>query len=1135
MRKLLFIFTLFVSLISNAQVVGRQNTDQYPITAWGSLTYGLTWLPNGYANTGDKKYPLIIFLHGAGEAGTTAAHLSRLLNNSIPMHIANGWNATVTNPITNQPDSFIVISPQAGGWSYNYNTLKYILPNVLSRYRVDETRIYLTGLSAGGGGAFSVIGSNDSLFTRKFAAIATSSSAGVDGVNGYTDLQVEAQLRNAKRDSVHVWTVAGEQDYLLNTDVRYHDSTNKLSPAIPNKLTVIVTLGHSTWTKQYDTLFRPTVNYYGNSGNCQNGCNNGGITVAPNTNGSSVRGSGVTQDSLNVYEWFLLWSRTAVFTISAGADQTIELPTNSVTLTGSAVPSQGNTISSYGWSKVSGGSATITSPSSSTTTVTGLLAGSYTFRITVTESTGNIKTDDVSITVNASTEHYAPLIVAGADQSITLPTSTANVTSSTTIYDGETETISWTKFRIPDYNKSGVKIYGLGSSTMSGLNGPTTSDSSFISRLRQYYVGRGLVDSVLNYGVDGGADLGIAFPTGYTSPFGLQSPLSTNNISKVLSTGGDNSKKIVIINFPTNSLDGSITATQYAQALQILKDTLESYGIATYITTTQPRQDFNSTIEAKLKVVRDTIMNRFGDRALDFYTGLTVPGTTQMIPIYASSDSIHMTNAGHERFFQIVKEKNILKTLMTTASSISTPTAKNTAITGLTEGVHTFQVGVMDGRGLAASDTLTVTVSAAVGCSGTSYTPIPAGDNGYNNTYNLQPGDTLYLDGSHTFSYVYLFNRHGTANCPIIITNKNGQAKLRGDELKLENCSYIKVLGNGDISHTYGISIRPYGVDTIVNGKFGINILGKSKNIEIGYVKISNAGMGMSIKHDPDCDTTYNYPNYVMDSITIHNNHITQTWNQGLYIGNTAADNNQYGYSPRPIVCSGDTVYYNPMRLGHVKVYNNYIDSTGRGGIQLSASSHGLNEIYNNTVKHSGMNGDEAQGNAIVLGAYTSAHIYNNTVSNTYTHGIASEGGSNTDTTIKIWNNSIDSSGYLAAYDLSVTGRYEIKISTEPTYSDSLSWPYSTFIKTIFQDNDDSTRFSIKDNQFGLRKQTYGVGIFDQSNTIHVNGNIICGNINTLGGSVTVNVEGANVVTWGNDCNSGPYKGFKLRGRRIKF
>ena len=74
-------------------------------------------------------------------------------------------------------------------------------------------------------------------------------------------------------------------------------------------------------------------------------------------------------------------------TANAGADKVISLPTNSVTLTGSGSDPDGS-IASYAWSKVSGGSATINNPSSATTTISGLVQGSYIFRLTVTDNGG---------------------------------------------------------------------------------------------------------------------------------------------------------------------------------------------------------------------------------------------------------------------------------------------------------------------------------------------------------------------------------------------------------------------------------------------------------------------------------------------------------------------------------------------------------------------------------------------------------------------------------------------------------------------------------------------------------------------------------------------------------------------------
>lgn len=88
-------------------------------------------------------------------------------------------------------------------------------------------------------------------------------------------------------------------------------------------------------------------------------------------------------------------------TANAGTDQTITLPTSSVTLTGSGNDSDGS-ISAYAWTKISGTGGTIVSPTSATTSVTGLTAGTYVFRLTVTDNASATGTDDITVTVNAA-------------------------------------------------------------------------------------------------------------------------------------------------------------------------------------------------------------------------------------------------------------------------------------------------------------------------------------------------------------------------------------------------------------------------------------------------------------------------------------------------------------------------------------------------------------------------------------------------------------------------------------------------------------------------------------------------------------------------------------------------------------
>ncbi|MCW5928524.1 MAG: T9SS type A sorting domain-containing protein [Chitinophagaceae bacterium] len=134
-------------------------------------------------------------------------------------------------------------------------------------------------------------------------------------------------------------------------------------------------------------------------------------------------------------------------TANAGTNQTITLPTNSVTLTGSGTDTDG-TISSYTWTKVSGPAATIATPSAAKTNVTGLVAGTYVFRLTVTDNSGATGTANVTITVNAA-PNQAPAANAGPNQTITLPTNSVTLTGSGTDTDGTISSYTWTKVSGP--------------------------------------------------------------------------------------------------------------------------------------------------------------------------------------------------------------------------------------------------------------------------------------------------------------------------------------------------------------------------------------------------------------------------------------------------------------------------------------------------------------------------------------------------------------------------------------------------------------------------------------------------------------------------------------------------------------
>ncbi len=99
--------------------------------------------------------------------------------------------------------------------------------------------------------------------------------------------------------------------------------------------------------------------------------------------------------------------------VNAGSPQTIKLPVNAVNLNGVATGNNGAIIKTTVWTKLSGNTATIASPSNLATTVTGLIAGTYAFRLAATDNNGLSNTSSVSIVVNP-----ADTFTSGTNQTI---------------------------------------------------------------------------------------------------------------------------------------------------------------------------------------------------------------------------------------------------------------------------------------------------------------------------------------------------------------------------------------------------------------------------------------------------------------------------------------------------------------------------------------------------------------------------------------------------------------------------------------------------------------------------------------------------------------------------------------------
>lgn len=115
---------------------------QKKLTHTAQLDY-LLFLPAGYAKSGTKPWPLLLFLHGAGERGT---NLAKVAVHGPPKIVK-----------AKKDFPFVLVSPQCPtDRTWRDDELLALLDDVVAKHNIDTNRIYLTGLSMGGYGSWSL-------------------------------------------------------------------------------------------------------------------------------------------------------------------------------------------------------------------------------------------------------------------------------------------------------------------------------------------------------------------------------------------------------------------------------------------------------------------------------------------------------------------------------------------------------------------------------------------------------------------------------------------------------------------------------------------------------------------------------------------------------------------------------------------------------------------------------------------------------------------------------------------------------------------------------------------------------------------------------------------------------------------
>lgn len=216
-------FLLLAALGSAAFAQPRVQEGQHPQPSVqpGGYAYQL-FVPAGYDESGEQRWPLLLFLHGSGERG---ADIEKVKVHGPPKIVAQ------------RPDfPFITVSPLLpAGEDWDIARLDSILDHLAGQLRIDASRVYLTGLSRGAHASW------------RWSAAEPTRFAAVAPVSGRGDASLGCNLAKTP-----VWAFHGDRDEIVPPSGSFGIVEAIRACGGKPRLTIYPDTGHDAWTRTYD-------------------------------------------------------------------------------------------------------------------------------------------------------------------------------------------------------------------------------------------------------------------------------------------------------------------------------------------------------------------------------------------------------------------------------------------------------------------------------------------------------------------------------------------------------------------------------------------------------------------------------------------------------------------------------------------------------------------------------------------------------------------------------------------------------------------------------------------------------------------------------------------------------------------
>jgi predicted peptidase len=194
-------------------------------------------LPAHYADHPKKRFPVIFFLNGSGSLGDGSKTSLAVEDNIAIPHLIQKGKFPPNFTVNNFTYQFIVLTPQFRNWPQPLD-VNAMINYAVKTYRIDTTRMYLCGLSMGGGTTWDY--SAD--YFKRIAAVVP-----ICGASSPTT----AKAHSIAKGNVAVWAFhnSGDPTVPCSYSVDYVHDINHDYPDIYAKLTVFQATVHDAWSK----------------------------------------------------------------------------------------------------------------------------------------------------------------------------------------------------------------------------------------------------------------------------------------------------------------------------------------------------------------------------------------------------------------------------------------------------------------------------------------------------------------------------------------------------------------------------------------------------------------------------------------------------------------------------------------------------------------------------------------------------------------------------------------------------------------------------------------------------------------------------------------------------------------------